>query len=144
MSELDFVIFEKPVYVFNLNNKHSSDLQALYYRLINILFYNKCRFIHYHTNTIDNEVMLIVSDDGLGDLDLVYAKPYMQIQIINTDQYIDDVGMVAKISSIFSDNQISILYITTCQSNYIFVEEKDYEKALKCLNTMTNNIQIIN
>jgi hypothetical protein len=144
MSELDFVIYERPVYIFSIKNLTSIETQSLNFQLINLMFYKKPRFIHYHTNTVDDEIMLIVSDDGMDNLDVEYAKPYMQIQIINTNQYIDDIGMVSKISSIFSKNEISILYITTCQSNYIFVEERDYEKSLNCLKTMTDNIQIVN
>ena len=125
MEELDFIVYKNPVYCINLSKQFTDDIK---FKLIELMFYKKCSFIHFHSNMIDNF-------DNI--------KPYHQIQIINTDAYLDDIGLVSKISSLFSQNNISILYITTCQNNFIFVEEKDLEPSIKLLYTLTKNVKLI-
>jgi hypothetical protein len=135
--ELDFLISKKPVYFLNI-----PDNNEIFFRLIKILFFKDMRFIHFHKNTINNEKMLVISDDGydmLSDYEL-YSQKYYMIHVINTDEFVNDSGLVSKISNIFSENDISILYITSLQSNYIFVEEKDIEKTEKILHSLTNNV----
>jgi hypothetical protein len=154
MEELDFVVYNNPVYCINLSNNFTDDIK---FKLIELMFYKKHSFVHFHSNMIDNEKMLILSGDilsrdilsediitdNLVDKFAQNIKPYHQIQIINTNSYLDDIGLVSKISSLFSRNNISILYITTCQNNFIFVEEKDLEPSIKLLYTLTKNVKII-
>lgn len=138
MEELDFIVYKNPVYCINLSKQFTDDIK---FKLIELMFYKKCSFIHFHSNMIDNEKMLIISVDIIDNFDNI--KSYHQIQIINTDAYLDDIGLVSKISSLFSQNNISILYITTCQNNFIFVEEKDLEPSIKLLYTLTKNVKLI-
>lgn len=42
-------------------------------------------------------------------------------------------GIIASLSKPLADNKISIFNISTYQTNYVFVEEKDFEKAIKIL-----------
>ena len=42
-------------------------------------------------------------------------------------------GVVSSISKPLADEKISILYVSTYETDYIFVEEKNFEKAKKIL-----------
>ena len=65
---------------------------------------------------------------------------YHIIQIMNTQDIINDTGIVAKISDIFSKSNISILYLTTLENNFILFEEDFYDEAINILSHLTNNI----
>jgi hypothetical protein len=142
--ELDFIIHRKPVYCIDLD----FDNKEMYYNLIELLFYKNVEFITYHVNVHSKEKMLIVSEDGYNMLTTtsggyVVSKKYHIIQMINTNEYMDDSGLVAKISTLFSENNIPILYITTSQSNFVFIEVEDLVKSGEILSKLTNNVTYI-
>lgn len=143
MNDLQFIIYTKPVYSINLSTVPKEDY--IYY-LIDVLFYNEPEFVHYHANKYDNEKMLLISENNyfklIEKLDYIPFKKYNQIQIVNTKDFLTESGMVSNISSKFSENNISILYITTNSNNFIFIDESDFEKTWKILETITENITV--
>lgn len=58
---------------------------------------------------------------------------YSVIKLYETTDGISHIGIVSKISTIFANEGISILYVNSYDNNYIFVETKLLEKALSCL-----------
>ncbi len=144
-DELDFVIFAKPVYCVDLQS-FANDA-SVNFKLIQSLFCQepRPRVCHYHYNAFNNEAMLITSQNlekSFETLPLAFKK-YVQIQLINTNAYMDDTGLVSKVSTFFAENNISILYITTCQSNFVYVELKDYDNCLQLLSQQEIDVQIV-
>lgn len=142
--ELDFIIHTKRVYCIDLD----FGKKDLYYNLIDLLFYKNIEFLNFHVNVHNKEKMLMVSEDGYNIFTemiggCIESKQYNMVQMINTNQYMDDSGLVAKISGLFSKNKIPILYITTSQSNFVFVEVEDLCKTQELLLELTNNITYV-
>ncbi len=142
--DLDFIIHTKPVYCIDLD----FEKKEMYYNLIDLLFYKDVGFLNYHVNVHSKEKMLILSEDGYNIFcnmigGYIVSKKYNMVQMINTNQYMDDSGLVAKISGLFNKNDISILYITTSQSNFVFVEVGDLIKSQELLLELTNNVSYV-
>jgi hypothetical protein len=120
-------------------------IEKLAFLLPQLLFYDPPKLLHYHYNTNNNEKMIMISTDGYIKLlhhitDNMFIKKYHIIQIMNTQDIINDTGIVAKISDIFSKSNISILYLTTLENNFILFEEDFYDEAINILSHLTNNI----
>jgi hypothetical protein len=144
-DELDFVVFANPVYCVDVSRIANDSTTK--FNLLKALFFanEKPQVCHYHFNSYSNEEMLIISKDPLeifesNQLTALTFKKYFQIQMINTNAYLNDTGLVSTISTVFANNNISILYVTTCQSNFIYVELSDYDKTFKCLQTLGKTI----
>ncbi len=72
------------------------------------------------------------SKDFLHDeVNIIYN--YRLIQIYEQNSGIENIGIAKKISSVFADNKISIIYINTFNNNFILIPESNYEQALKTL-----------
>lgn len=146
--DLDFIINNQPVYFITLPFDENGKVS---YTLIELLFYKNVDFLHFHTNEESKEKMLIISEKGYeyfiekmkGENIYFRVKSYYLIQMINTNEYMDDIGLVSKVSTLFSNNNIPILYITTSQSNFIFVEEKDLDISKQILNQLTNYVSFV-
>lgn len=134
---LDFFVNPTLIYCIQLQN---IDIKTLSYHLSQLFFYSSPSFIHYHYNNTDNERMLLISEESLSVIENFsnnITKKYNSVQIMNTNEYIDDIGLVAKISNLFSQNNISILYITTMQNNFVLFENSNYNKAIEILEKLT-------
>jgi hypothetical protein len=59
---------------------------------------------------------------------------------MNTQDIINDTGIVANISYLFSQSNISILYLTTLENNFILFEEEYYDESINILSQLTDNI----
>ena len=132
-------------YIYCISLKYISD-ENLAYILPKLILYDKPQIFHYHNNN-NGDKMIIISDDYYYVIEPyinenVYMKKYNIIQLMNTGEYINDTGMVARISTLFSDKNIPILYLTTLDNNYILFEENHFNKTLKLLYTLTDNIII--
>ena len=68
-----------------------------------------------------------------------YPDTYRPIQIHENCSGIDHIGIVSEISSLLSDINISMLYINTFNNNFILVKDKDYNNAIKALNSIDIN-----
>ena len=87
----------------------------------------------------------MVSMDGYIKLlphlnDNIFIKKYHIVQIMNTQDIINDTGIVANISYLFSQSNISILYLTTLENNFILFEEEFYDESINILSQLTDNI----
>ena len=118
---MDFNFLEEDIYFIPLQN--ISKEKRMFY-LTEILFYKNPRFIHYHYDMENNETSLLISNDVITPEFLSFfnfndIQFYNCIQITNTNEFLNESGFVKKISSIFSQKNIPILYITTLKSNFI-------------------------
>jgi hypothetical protein len=144
-DNLDFVISKNPIYCLNLKEL---DQYKLSYFLNHLISYEEPSFIHYHYNSVDNEKMLMISEDAYTNYKNIFTdqryddRSYINIQLINTSMYLTDIGLVSKISKIFAESEIPILYITTLQNNFILVEKSFYDRTLELLKTFSTNIHI--
>jgi len=139
---LEILISKDFVYCISL--KYIS-IEKLAFLLPQLLFYNPPKLLHYHYNTNNNEKMIIVSNDGYIKLlphfeSHILIKKYHIVQIMNTHDFINDTGIVSKISLLFSEKNISILYLTTLENNFILFEEESYEESINILSELTSNI----
>jgi len=131
-------------YVYCISLKYIA-IEKLSFIMPQLLFYDPPKLLHYHYNTNNNEKMLIISSDGYIKLlsyidNNIFIKKYHIVQIMNTHDIINDIGIVAKISYQFSQSNISILYITTLENNFILFEEEYYNEAIDSLMQLTDNI----
>jgi hypothetical protein len=87
----------------------------------------------------------MISTDGYIKIlphlnDNIFIKKYHIVQIMNTQDIINDTGIVANISYLFSQSNISILYLTTLENNFILFEEEYYDESINILSQLTDNI----
>jgi hypothetical protein len=137
------ILFSKD-YVYCIPLKYIS-IEKLSFFLPQLLFYDPPKLLHYHYNTNNNERLLMVSMDGYIKLlphlnDNIFIKKYHIVQIMNTQDIINDTGIVANISYLFSQSNISILYLTTLENNFILFEEEYYDESINILSQLTDNI----
>ena len=97
--------------------------EFIMYHLNYIMFYNNPEFLHFHIDHVENERSLLVSDDVI-DMFIPHFhgnefQIYKGIHITNTNPYINESGLVQRISHSFSNENIPILYITTYKSNFV-------------------------
>ena len=137
---MDFSINTHPVYFINLINIEEDGLM---YYLTKLIFYERPEFINFHYNTNDNERSLLISEDGFSIIKPIldrnsvpYTKRYYCAYILNTYEFLDDTGLVQKLSSLFAEAKIPILYITTYNNNFILFDEEFYEQSLALLNSL--------
>jgi hypothetical protein len=120
-------------------------IETLSFILPKLLFYDPPRLLHYHYNTNNNERMLIISLDGFIKLEPylnnnIFIQKYNIVQIMNTQEIINDAGVVSQISNLFSQANISILYLTTLENNFILFDTESYDKAIVILSELTDII----
>lgn len=126
-----FKYLDEPIYFLHLN-KISKELKMYY--LTEILFYKNPIFFHYHTDEENKETSILVSAETitpefLSFFDHESIDIYNCLQITNTMDFLNESGLVNKISLMFSKENISILYITTLKSNFILYDKKDDGKV---------------
>ena len=143
---MNFDIYIIKNYVYCISLKYIS-IELLSFILPKLLFYTKPKIFHYHNNTIMDDQMIIISDDCYDIIKPIinantYIIKYNMIQLMNMSEYINDIGVISKISSIFCNQNIPIQYFTTLENNYILFEHEYYNKTLTLLSTLTNNIII--
>lgn len=121
---MNFQLLSEKIYFLDLNLIGSSDQM---FHLTQILFYKKPTFFHIHIDSENNEKSLLLSENVFCNefLSLFQnTKLYYCYQITNTMEYIDESGLVNMVSSLFSDRNVPILYITTLRSNFVLFETK--------------------
>ena len=138
---MNFSINRQFVYFVNLRNIEEDGLM---YYLTKLFFYGKPDFIHYHYNSNDNERSLLISEDDFYILKpvldkncLSYTKRYYCAYITNTYEQLDDTGLVQKLSNLFADAKIPILYITTYNNNFILFDEDFYDSSIELLKSIS-------
>lgn len=98
--------------------------------------------IFYNINEGDNELSLVIDtkfEKYFKKINcVIHPDIYKVIQIHENKSGIDHIGIVAQVSSLFSDINISILYYNTFNNNFILVKQKDYKKALEALEHFNN------
>ncbi|QKF94653.1 CASTOR ACT domain-containing protein [Fadolivirus algeromassiliense] len=73
-------------------------------------------------------------DNLYEDSNKLYKEEYLLYKSMNTGSLIEEAGLVERIASIFSDQQIPIMFITSFNNDYVFVPKEYQEKADKLLN----------
>ena len=95
-------------------------------------------------NIGDDELSFIVDEiheNKFLDLKcMIYPDVYKIIQIHENISGIDNIGTVSEISSLFTDINISILYVNTYNNNFILVKKSDYDRAINALKTIDYTI----
>lgn len=85
----------------------------------------------YSITKTDEELSIIVAND----LDIISDNIEKNFKIIKIEGILDFslVGILSKISTILAENNISIFAISTYNTDYILVREKDLPKAIEAL-----------
>ena len=134
---MNFNFFQEDIYFIPLQN--FSKPNRMFY-ITEILFYKKPKFIHYHYDIENNENSILVSSDVITPEFLSFfnfneIQIYNCIQISNTNEFLNESGFVKRISSIFSNESIPILYITTLKSNFILFDKSYSSKIEEIIHT---------
>lgn len=137
---MDFIILENPVFFLNL--KLLTKETAMYY--LTKLVYDPPEFLNFHYNKNDNETSVLISQDGMADLQnlipLENLRKYSCACIQNTHEYIDDTGIVKQLSTIFGEEGIPILYITTFNNNFILFDHDFHENSVLILDSLRKTV----
>jgi hypothetical protein len=84
----------------------------------------------------DIEISIICDsfiEEYIKDIDYIVLKNYKCIKISDDYDNINYVGIVKKISTLLTEIDIPILYINSFNNNFIIVETKFFEIAMKHL-----------
>ena len=130
----NFVVKEHPnkVRIMMVNKKEKDKVMSL-------LVHCMCSDdnIFYNINEGDNELSLIIDtkmEEYYKKINCVYFPDlYRVIQVHENCSGIEHIGIVSEISSLFTDINVSIMYVNTYNNNFILVKDKDYNKALDAL-----------
>lgn len=138
---MDFIILKHQVLFINL--KLLSKEASMFY--LTKLVYQPPEFLNFHYNGNDQETSILISEDGIypdlaSVLPLEGLRKYYCACILNTHEYIDDTGLVKKLSTIFGEENIPILYITTFNNNFILFEASYYDRSVQILHSITKPV----
>lgn len=103
-------------------------------KLINIIINNNDnKFISLNIN--NDDITLFIDSDlcSFMNTKMYYDENYVGYRLIDTGTFMDESGLVNLISSKLNEHKIPILYITTCNSNYLFVPEEHEDESDKVL-----------
>lgn len=90
--------------------------------------------------TICYDSTIDVKLDGLyTDTNKIYREEYVLYRSLNTGSFIEEAGLVKKIASLFSENNVPIMFITSFNNDYVFVPKEYEEKVDVLLNIMFIN-----
>ena len=86
----------------------------------------------------DNEINIMVSSKLLKETDSEvnykkYPKKYNIIQIIEGTSIVSISGIIHKLTGLFAEKDIPILYNSTYLNDYIFIEEGYLDEAINIL-----------
>lgn len=124
-----------------------SEKELLFYPLMKALFFNdKNQF--YSLTESEDEISLFVDEEVITEEfkgipsnvkeKIVIKDGYRILEFHENDCGIDHIGIVNKISDIFSKNDIPILYVNTFNKNLILVHKDYYSNAQTCLHENMN------
>ena len=111
-------------------------LSKIFYFLVNSMFYNHGKFISYTVS--ENEISLFIDEELINDHLMIInntigiyqdTRKYSILQIYENCSGISHIGIVAKISKLFSKNKIPIIYINTYNNNFILIHEDNFAKT---------------
>lgn len=85
------------------------------------------------TRTPDELSIVCLQDQIPGGV--LYEKDWKAFRLENFPNGIHSVGVIASLSKPLADNKISIFNISTYETNYVLVGEKDFAKAKKILSS---------
>lgn len=87
---------------------------------------------YYFLSKTDEELSLVCTDKNVPDNTLDREDGWRGFRIQGVLDF-SLIGILSKISSILAENEISIFAVSTYQTDYIFIKERNFEKALKVL-----------
>lgn len=136
-------IIEEPVFLLEIYN----DVLPKYKDIINKYIFSDNKFFSF--TRFYNKISIIASKEIIDDIKLIHTEDELvfidstEWKLIRVYQSISDIskfGIIANISKLFADEQISILYITSYGDDYIMIDNKKSYYAVKTL--IKNNFQI--
>jgi hypothetical protein len=87
---------------------------------------------YYFLSKADEELSLVCTAKNVPDNTLDREDGWRGFRIQGVLDF-SLIGILSKISSILAENEISIFAVSTYQTDYIFIQERNFEKALKVL-----------
>lgn len=93
---------------------------------------NFTQLVHFHLS--EDEVSIIFPIQYAKDFkDIFYTPPYKGIRVETDNPGLEESGILARLTAIFQEYDISILSISTYRYNYIFVPCADIEMVRRWL-----------
>jgi hypothetical protein len=136
MSQLNLHPLDNSINLYHFNICHKKDILLI---ILQFLLPNKDIFFSLTINDI--EISIICDsfiEEYIKDIDYIVLKNYKCIKISDDYDNINYVGIVKKISTLLTEINIPILYINSFNNNFIIVETKFFEIAMKHLITNFN------
>lgn len=87
----------------------------------------------------DAELSIVCLDENISG-NIKYEKDWRILKILGTLDF-SLVGILSKISTLLAENDISIFAISTYDTDYILVKEKNIERAVKVLTDNGHNVE---
>lgn len=123
MDELIWQKYENPITVICIKETNPSHILEL----IKVIIENNNNEKIFNITKSADEITIIV-DEQLDSFveGYIYKEIYIGYILLNTSSFMEESGLLRKISGYFADFGIPILYITTVNNNYLFIP-KEYE-----------------
>lgn len=115
--ELYWDKYESPIVVASYNGV----TESLTLGLITLMMHQNDKFVAVMNST---DEMTVCYDETLAPHFTCYKDKqeiYIAYKLMNTGSLMEEAGLVKKTSTLFTDNGIPILYMTTWNNNYVLV-----------------------
>jgi hypothetical protein len=124
-SILSWRKYEKNLKVICINECNSD----IILKIIKIVMDNNREIFFTMTRSADETTIIVDEDLDCFNEGYLYKEDYIGYILLNTNSFMEESGLLKKISAYFEQYQIPILYITTVNNNYLIIP-KEYEEKM--------------
>lgn len=133
--KFNFECIDADIAILYFHKQHYNSI--MFSILKDILIKTDVEFVSLTLN--NDEISLFVDDKHVPDITSVnytIEKGYKVIRVYDYNDGIENIGVVSKLSSLLSSNNIPILYVNSYNNNYILVKDNYLDKTLESLSTV--------
>ncbi|KAI1315484.1 GATS protein-like 3 [Mortierella claussenii] len=137
----------KPRHPFKANYPHRLHITSMEESLMDVLAIRLLEMERFFSFTQTDTTLSIIMDDATLSLFPehtlnTHAGDWRLIAIGDGPLGFDECGIVSEFSKPLSENGIGLFYLSTFNSDYIMVNEQDFEKAVACLHETAKEVSI--
>lgn len=117
--------YENEIIVISIKEANSADIL----NIIKIILHTDQNKLFSITRSYDE--ITIIMDKSLDCFtdNYIYKESYIGYVLLDTGSFMEESGLLKKISTHFAQFEIPILYITTVNNNYLLIPKKYEEKT---------------
>lgn len=122
-------ILDEPISLLTYSkNKYD---EIMFNIMKSVLFYSEIKF--FSLTCSEDEISLFIETKYKPKLEEIKDENYIVIRIYDFSDGIDNIGIVSKLSTILSSNNVPILYINSFNNNYILIKKNKIEYVKETL-----------